>query len=133
MPVNNAALMDGATGATITGGSALTFTEDGVEIKNGVHVSAASISDFRIRPSITCKNRNATQQSDGSWSKEKRWMTFVQPRLLDDGTYGYELVRIEVETYPDISSTERTTLLMNGAQLLTDSDFANFRDAGSLA
>lgn len=133
MPVDNAALMDGATGATITGGSSLTFTEDGVEIKNGKHVSASSVADFRLRPAIVVKNRNSVQDSEGNWSKQKRWMTYIQPRLLDTGLYGFELVRIEIETYPDISAADRVSLEVNGAQMLTDSDFSNFRSAGSLA
>lgn len=133
MPVDNAALMTGATGATITGGSALTFTEDGVEIKNGKHVAAATISDFRLRPNISVRTRQSVQQSDGTWSKEKRWMTYVQPRLLDTGEYGYELVRIEVENYPDASPAEKLELYMMGAQLLTDDDFASFRSTGSVA
>lgn len=132
MPVNNSALMDSATSCSVTGGSAQTFTNCGNEVKNGKMVEAKAVSDFRLRPTIKVTNRRSVQNNDGTWSKEKREATIVIPRLLDSGAYGYELIRIQKETYPDISTAERLNLKLSGAQLLFDADYTDFWDSGAV-
>jgi hypothetical protein len=60
-------------------------------------------------------------------------MMIVQPKELADGSYVFNLVRIDIEYHPETTSTEVASLRYNGSQLLTDADVDNFITAGSLA
>lgn len=132
MSVENCTLKANATSLTTVGGTDLTYTEDGVEVANGLHVSAASVTDFTVRPSITAKNRNPVLQSDKTWSKAKQTVTGVKPKLLANGTTVFNLYRIEVETHPESTAAEKTDLKLEAAQVLASPEFANFFSAGSL-
>lgn len=133
MSISALSLMKNSTGATITGGTAMALSSDGVDIKNGVHVADMSEEDFTLRTNVTLKTRNPVKQPDGSYSKGKRWMTVVVPSQLADGSIVFDLIRIEIEAHPKTTGANLTNLHMLGAQLLTDSDLASFRSNGSLA
>lgn len=122
-----------ATGGTTTGGTAMALSSDGQEVKNGIHVADMGESNFLVRTNMTLKTRNPQKQSDGSYSKAKRYATIVVPKLLASGDYSYNLVRIEVEAHPETTSAELTNLHMLGAQIFTDSDLTAFLTTGSLA
>lgn len=133
MSISNLSLMQDATGATITGGTAMALSSDGVEVKNGVHLADFSEDNFIIRTNLTLKTRNPALQSDGSYSKAKRTMTAVVPKILADSSVAFNLIRIEVEAHPESTAAERTNLHMLGAQLFADSDLDAFLHNGSLA
>jgi hypothetical protein len=52
--------------------------------------------------------------------------------LLDDGTYVNNVIRIEREVHPELAAADAVDLNKLAAQLLFDSDTANFWSAGSL-
>lgn len=134
MPISGMTVLDGSTAqAAPTGGAAVTLSEDGVTIANGKHVADASNADFLTRLNATFRNRPPALQSDGTWSKCKRSAMIVQPKELADGSYVFNLVRIEIEYHPESTVTEVATLRYNGSQLLTDPDSDDFIEAGSLA
>lgn len=133
MGVQNAVVKSGATAMTPTGGSDLTLTPDGQTVANGIHIADASQADFRIRKNATLRNRVPTLQSDGKYSKDKKSVTFVAPKILASGEVVFNLIRVEREVHPESTAAEALDLVMIGAQLLTDSDFASFWSAGSLA
>lgn len=122
-----------ATSGTTVGGTAMALSSDGQEVKNGVHVADMAESNFLIRTNMTLKTRNPAKQSDGSYSKAKRYATIVVPKLLASGDYAFNLVRVEVEAHPETSTSELTNLHMLGAQIFTDSDLTAFLQNGSLA
>lgn len=126
-------LMKNATGATITGGTAMALSSDGQEVKNGVHVADMGDDNFITRANVTFKTRNPARQSDGSYSKAKRFVTVVVPKQLTSGDIAFNLVRIEMEVHPETSASEQTNLQMLGAQVFTDSDLTAFLRNGSLA
>lgn len=118
---------------TPTGGSDLTLTPDGVTVANGVHVSDAAQTDFRVRRNLTVKNKPPVLSSTGVYSKDRKSMTFVAPKLLASGETVFNLIRIEREVHPESTAAEALDLTMVGAQLCSDTDFTAFWSAGSLA
>jgi hypothetical protein len=133
MPLNGAQIMAGATSCSVTGGSSKTFTPDGQTVANGIHLIDASQPDYRIRENMTIKQKVPTIDSAGVYSKDKKSITIVIPKILESGKTVFNLIRIEREVHPESTSAEATELLLQGAQVLFDSDFASFWSAGSLA
>lgn len=133
MSLQNAIVKAGASALTPTGGSDLTLTPDGVSVPNGIHLADASQADFRIRKNLTVKSKTPSLLTDGTYTKDKKTMTFVQPKILASGKTVFNLIRIEREVHPESTAAEALDLSMIGGQLLTDADFATFWSAGSLA
>lgn len=133
MPINGMTLLSGAS-VSATGGTAKTFSPDGLQVKSGVHVADLSVTDFRLRPGVTFKSRMPAKNADGTWKKGKFSATLVIPKLLADGkTVEYPLGRIEVEPVAENTDAEITAILTYLAQLPIDSDTVSFFKTGSLA
>jgi hypothetical protein len=132
MPLNGAIVKSGATAMTPTGGSDKTFTSDGVVIPNGIHLANAGQTDFRIREHLAIRNRVPTLNGNGTWTRDRKAITFTAPKALADGTYVNNVVRIEREVHPESSAAEAKELCLIAAQLLTDVDFDQFWSSGSL-
>lgn len=131
MGLQNATILTGAT-VSVSGGTVQTFTPDGVFIQNGVHLADAAEASYAIRQSLTLKTRNP-QLSGSVYGKGKRWATLTVPKVLADGTISFNVVRIEVEVHPEMSSADQTDMLKKAAQLFVDADFTSFWATGSLA
>lgn len=132
MGIENITLKEDATAMTPTGGTDLVFSPDGVQVANGIHVAAPAVTDFRVRPNITFKTRNPTLQN-GVYSKAKREVSYVRPKILADGSTVYNLVRISVEVHPESTVAEADDIRFIGSQLLSDTDVVDFMRSGSLA
>lgn len=132
MSVNNSTFKKGATAIAPTGGIDQTFTETGSYVQNGINVSDASVADFRVRPSVTYKNRQPNQLANGTWTKAKRSATFVIPKIVSTGETVFNLVRIDVEAHPEFTTAEVNELRFLGAQILGSAETLNFFQAGSL-
>jgi hypothetical protein len=134
MPISDITLQQDATSGTTVGGSEITLSSDGVEVKNGKHVADMGEPDFTIRTNASFRSRNPQRLADGTYSKGKRFVTVVVPKDLggDEGVV-FNLVRIEVEAHPKTSVAELTNLHMLGAQMFTDPDTQDFLLYGSLA
>lgn len=133
MAIQNAVVKSGSTAMTPTGGSDVTFTPDGLSVANGIHVADAAQTDYRIRRNMTLKNKVPTLLADGSYSKDKKSVTLVVPKILASGKTVFNLIRLEREVHPESTAAEALDLCMIGAQLLSDSDFTAFWSSGSLA
>ena len=133
MPILGLSLQQDATGGTTTGGTAMALSSDGVEVKNGIHVADMSESNFALRTHITLSTRNPQLLADGTYSKGKRKVTIVVPKLLASGAIAFNVNRQSVEVHPETTVAEQTNLHMLGAQVWTDADLTNFLLYGSLA
>lgn len=133
MSLANAVLKAGATGLTTVGGADVTFGPDGQAVANGLHIAVAADTDFRVRRNMTIKNKVPALMADGSYTKSKKSVTFVQPKILANGQTVFNLVRVEIECHPESTASENTELSFIGGQILGDSDFTAFWDSGSLA
>lgn len=121
-----------ASTVSVTGGTAQTFTPDGESVKNGIHLIDASVSDFRVRPSITVKYISPKLLSDGTYTKGKMSATYVVPYILENGKTVFNLSRCEIEIHPECMATVLSDFQKKGAQIFCDTDLANFWLAGSL-
>jgi hypothetical protein len=132
MGIQTSIVKAGATGLTVVGGADLAFTPNGQPISSGIQVHVATDTDFRTRRHATFRSKQPQLLGNGMYSKSKQSCTFVQPKILADGSTVFNLVRVEVELHPESSVSEGAELRYIGGQLLTDSDFANFWQSGSL-
>lgn len=132
MGLQNASILAGAT-ITPSGGTAQNFVPDGVEVKNGIHLVDSAVTDFRTRPSLTAKTNQPTTLPDGSFSKDKRVLTYAEPFVDSKGVVQYDYIQIIRRVHPESSAAKAAGMLTKGAQLCTDADFVNFWALGSLA
>lgn len=131
MSITNATLKESATSLTVVAGDDLVFTSDGEEVKSGVHTSAAAVTDFRIRPSITLQNRNPKLIA-GVFTKAKRTVKIVLPKILADGSTVYNVRRVEAEDHPECTVAEVDNLNFLTAQVLSQVAYQSFLRTGNL-
>lgn len=133
MPIKGATLLMNGTVST-TGGTPKTFTEVGETIKNGVKVADFSVTDSRIRPTISGVNRPAVLNSLGKYiSKDKKTIRLVVPRLESDGSVSFPLREIRCEDSASMTDAEKAVLNSYAAQILSDPDFQQFILYGTTA
>lgn len=133
MSLSSFSVLAGGTNSA-SGGTSKTYSIDGKQVAGGVHVADASVADFRVRPNATFRNREPKYNSATKrYSKDKKSVTLVVPKALADGSYEYNLIRIEREVHPESTAAETLELNTQGAQLLFDSELAAFWASGSLA
>lgn len=127
-------LSDSPTGLSVTGGTVKTFTPDGQTVTNGIHVADNSVSDFRVKPHITWKNRNPQRLSDGTYGKGKKDIIVTVP-YLDSVTGRVEFCteRYSSEYVPVIPAATRKNARQILAQCLFDADAENFHVAGDIS
>lgn len=132
MPLQNASILDGAS-ISATGGTSVTLSTDGLQVPSGIHLIDASVTDYRARPNVTCRNKVPVIQPDGTYGKGRRSTVLAFPKVLESGKQGFPCVRIELEDFPEMSVAEIDKMLNWAAQVLTDPDFVSFWRTGSLA
>lgn len=133
MPISNATLLLGGTVAA-SGGTSKTWTDVGETIKNGKKVSDLTVTDSRIRPTITVVNRPASLNSLGKYiSKDKRTSKLVIPKILTDGSLAFNVLEQRLETHPETTDAEKAIMLSYGAQMQCDPDFTPFQTNGTTA
>ena len=133
MSVQNTTLKQDATGITVVGGTDLAFTPDGDDVKNGIHLHAADVFDFRVRPNMTLTNKKAAMQADGDFSKARLKLVGVYPKVLASGKTVYPLFRLEVETHPEQTEAEVDSMLNMAAQCPANAALLPFFKTGDLS
>jgi hypothetical protein len=131
MPLNGAIIKKAGTNS-VTGGTDVTYSETGAAVVNGKQLIDSSVADFRIRPVITAKVKQPTLKA-GVYSKDRKSLQLVIPKILTSGETVFNLIRIEREVHPESTAAEALELNTQGAQMLYDSDFSNFWSLGTLA
>jgi hypothetical protein len=133
MGLKTMSLLASATVAA-SGGSALAFAEDGVQVSNGVHCIVPADADYATRRSLTAKYRPPTYDANtGTYSKDKKTISFTKPIVLASGKVVFNVIRCEREVHPELSAAEAIELNKLAAQLFVDSDTDNFWATGSLS
>lgn len=132
MGLINSTLLSGAT-ISASGGTAKTFTEDGLMVANGKHLIDASVTDYKTRPTMTAKVKQPVyNKSTKGFSKGKKEIAIAVPIVAVSGEMVYPLIRFTLEDHPDMTDAQYNTLLSYGAQLGFDTDFTAFFKQGSL-
>lgn len=133
MPIKGATLLLSGTLPVATGGTAKTFSEVGETIKNGVKVTDLSVTDARLRPTITCINRPAKLVNGKYINRDKKTVKIVVPKLLADGTIAFPLREVRIEDHPEMSDAEKAVLNSYMGQVFSDADLINFVLYGTTA
>lgn len=131
MPLNGAVIKEGATYAP-TGGTDITFSLTGERVANGIVTANMAETNFFAREKITQTVRMPVVQSDGDFSKMKCTLRLARPATLPSGKVVYNVIRIEQEIHP-LTPTEAANLRGLACGALSDSDFTQFWEAGSLS
>lgn len=131
MSIDGISVLKAATGITITGGSASVWESDGAKIDNGIHIVDTSESNFIVRKHATFKSRSPVL-ANGLYSKGKRDVTIVAPKILLDGSVSFPLYRGSFEFHPEMTAAERLELKMLAVQSIMDSETDNFYTFGSV-
>lgn len=133
MGLKNMSLLTGAT-ISATGGTAFVFADDGVTVQNGVHLVVPATSDYRVRESATFKFKPPALLGDGTYTRDKKEITYVVPIILASGKISFQTMRVIRELHPEFSAANATNMNKLVAQMLAgDSDTDNFWSAGSLS
>lgn len=131
MALNGMNTLVGASGITITGGSAVVHKDDGADIPNGIHIVDTSVDTLSVRPHTTLKSR-APVNTNGTFSKGKREFTHVRPKVLSDDSVSYPLARVAFEITHETTDAELLELKLQTVQLIMDSDMDDFYKYGSV-
>lgn len=133
MGLQNATILDGATVA-FSGGTSKTLTSDAQPVVGGIHLIDASVTDIRIRPTLTCKVKQATvNQATGKWGQGWKQITLTRPKIIADGTQKFPTMYLKLADHPEMSVAEIQAFLVWASQAIKDPDFQAFWEIGSLA
>lgn len=134
MPLNAITLADTATSMSVTGGTVKTYTPDGQTVTNGLHVADNTVTDFRVKPHITWKNRNPQRLNDGTYGKGKKDIIVTVPYLdASTGRVEFCTERYSSEYNPVIPAATRKNARYLLAQCLYDADAENFHTNGDIS
>lgn len=132
MGLKDLSLVTGST-ISVTGGTPLVFSDDGVTITNGLHLVVPEDPDYSIRRQMTLKVKSPTiDVKTGTYSKDKKSVSFVIPFVSPQGRVIFNTIRIEREFHPTSTPADAAYLLEIGAQICTDVAFGKFWATGSL-
>lgn len=133
MALSNATLVAGAT-ISVTGGTTQTFAPSGTPVPDGVEIVDVNEADYRLRTRITNRAKMPSYNSvTATYSKGKRMVNIIKPKVLASGETVFPVVRIEYEDHPEMTAAECLELRKIAAQTLVDSDWTQFFDTGSKA
>lgn len=132
MPLNGLVVKHGVTSMTVVGGTDKTYTQDGLPVLNGIHVSDASTADFRLRPHIGFKYRPPKKLSDGSWTRERWTWTITIPELID-GVIQNTVRRGELEVPPGSTMKDNVNFIDAQISGKVATGAAGYLGTGSLA
>lgn len=133
MPINGLSIATGATSLSVTGGTAQVYAPDGQPVTNGVHVAVTAVTDFRVRPHISFKNRNPQKRSDGTFTQGTRTITLTEPYMDAAGVVHYDTITIERRYSASIPDANLKSARYKAAQVLFDSDVENFNTSGDIS
>lgn len=132
MGMKNMSLLSGAT-ISASGGTAVAFVDTGVTVPNGLQVVVPADTNYALRRSATARVRAPALAKDGSYGKDKKYVSFTAPKLLANGKIVPNVIRVEREVHPETTAAEALELNKLAAQACIDSDLDNFWTAGSLS
>lgn len=129
--LSNVSLQKGATGHTIVGGVATAHQDDGLDVKSGVHVVDITESNFLLRPHGTFKNKPASLQGNGKFSKGIRSFNYTIPYLEPDGTVSYPVFRGSFDFPPTMTVAQILQMRLMSAQMILAAGTDNFHNFGT--
>lgn len=132
MSITTLSIQKDATSLTVDGGTAAVHQIDGLDVKNGNHVVDTSEPNFVLRPHGTFKNRPASLQQNGKFSKGVRGVNYTIPYTEADGSISYLVYRGTFDIPPTAPTALITELRNRTAQTVIDSDLDSFYNYGTV-
>lgn len=135
MAVKSFATVKAPTSFTVVGGTAVTLTEDGFDVKQGVHVIDTTEPNFLLRPHGTFKNRPSTLNgTTGKHSKGVRGINCTVPFLEPDGvTVSYGTFRGTTDIPPTMPLASIKQLRSMAAQMIFAPVLDEYYNYGTIA
>ena len=133
MPLLNASVVTTPTSITVSGGTALAFSQSG-QVQNGVVLTPVGDTDFRTRRRITCKIQHpkTLASAPNGYSQARCNAEFTVPIILANGRYTFNAISVQLRYDVETSDVQKQALLDMAAQMIIDSDFSAFWKAQSL-
>lgn len=132
MSLKTHTIQEGAT-LSQTGGTSASY-EELPSTGAGVLVGKMTETDATIRPTSLFTARQATYNaSTGEYSKGKRTARHRRPIKVASGKTVFPFISVEIEDHPEMTAAQKQQLWDWLGQLCLDSEFANFRNNGSLS
>lgn len=132
MSISGLTIMKGATGISVTGGTSNTFSDDGLDVKSGIHVTNVTQTNFLERDHATFKNRPFRQNSDGSYTKGLRTFNYTMPITLNSGIISYQVFRGEAEMHPEMTAAQNLEFRLAICQLVMAGHLDGFWKYGTI-
>jgi len=132
MGLQNATILTGAT-TSFTGGTSVTLQPDSVPVKGGVHLIDIGTLDYATRPNIfVAASAPIYDKTQKSYANGKKSYQAYFPKVLADGQVKTPSIEVIIRDNPCQTAAELQKMVDWAIQFLVDSDFANFRNTGSL-
>jgi hypothetical protein len=134
MSLDGISLLEAPTSVAWTAGTATVFEHDGTPVATGIRVADLTETDLRLQKHCVFKNKNTQMQSDGSFSKIRKNISFTIPFELADGSISYQVFRGEFELHPEfVAVAGNVSNLRNYAgQIILDSETDNYYNHNSV-
>lgn len=132
MAINGLSIAKDSTGITVTAGTATVFTDDGLDVKNGIHIVDSSVTSYTERPHATFKNKVPTLLANGQYGKGKRDINLTLPKTTAAGDIVFPVFRGTFEIHPEQTVAEITEFRRLVAQLIIDGELDDFYVYGSI-
>lgn len=118
-------VLRGATGATMTGGSAVTFVNDG-QGQNGKKVLVdSSVSDPALRGKIITDVTIGTVQPNGNAKLHRSAVTVHQPFVASNGAVYPLPDNLNMSYHPEQTAAQREAKLWNTIATFVDAELVN--------
>lgn len=130
---STAIIKTGASGITVTGGTDLTFTQ--VLVNGASRVLKVVTDATKVIRQIkqTYKQAKVLVSAPNGYTQERKEMIVTLPMTLANGKTTNNQVGVWISHDVEASAAQKLELQLSGAQVLTDSDFADFWTAGSVS
>lgn len=130
MTIQTASILKDGTVAT-TGGTAKAFSSLGNAL--GQHDVYFDGSDYltRLQATFSAKTPKVSASAPSGYTQSRQTVVLKVPKALASGATTINTIKIEFAVDVETTDAEKSTMLVYGAQLLHDSDFAEFWKAGS--
>lgn len=128
MSLKTASVLKDGTVAT-TGGTATTFIDKGTSPQGNTWIGIFDDgSEFlnQSQCSFTVSDPKVQSGAPNGYTQARSSIALKVPLVLDNGEVTHNTLRISLACDHETTAAEITSMLVYGAQLLTDSDFTDF-------
>lgn len=132
MPLNGMVLKVDTTSIDVTGGTDVTYTSDGQDVKNGIHLSVGSVDDFRIKPHAAFRTILPRRLANGQFTMGNLDRVFTDMYVDSAGVVHYIVTEVKTRFAPVIPAAVRKNHRLKVAQAQFIADCEAYNTGGDL-